>query len=567
MADYQLVVTTPPGQVRIYPITKEQLTIGRATTNDVILYDPGVSRRHARLHRVGDDFEIEDLGSTNGTWLQGRSIERASLLVGQTVRLGNSTLRLQPTPSTPPSDETTPQDVNELTTLLNASAMEMELPDLSQPRLVIHTRWRTWEVFLKSEALTIGRQSTCHVCLQDSSVSRQHARIIREGDKFVLEDLDSHNGTWVNDQRIERHVLQPGDSFRIGNATLVFNAPLADTDVTVQFTQAFALPRGARRPVIFIPGFMGSELWLGNERIWPNVKAMFTQPELYQLPSKAPIEARNLVSQIVIVPRLIKVERYSVLGDFLCEELGYERGKNLLEFAWDWRQDLLLVSRQLGEQIEHWRDQSEEARAPITIIAHSLGCLIARYYVERLGGHSIVNRLILIGGTHYGIPKALQIFSAFGKQSPLYGIAEPFQRALASAPAVYALLPRYPAVFTSDSKPIDLYRDERWCPEQYRLLLRNALAFHQELDVRSKIPTICIFGYGLPTITGAILENPSGEGFWERIHFKVEPQGDDTVPEVSAYLPYAEIHPVHQHHPALYADSDVKARLRLELMR
>jgi pSer/pThr/pTyr-binding forkhead associated (FHA) protein len=565
MAEIQLVVTTPPGQVRIYPVTQEQLTIGRASTSDVILYDPGVSRQHARLHRVTDGFEIEDLESTNGTWLQGQSIKRAPFPIGQTVRVANSTLRLQPTPEIV-STETNPQDVNDLTTFLASSAMEMELPDLSQPRLVVHTRWRTWEVVL-AEATTIGRQNTCQVFLQDSSVSRQHARITRENDSFVLTDLNSHNGTWLNEQRIERHTLRAGDSFRIGETTFVFNAPLADTDLTVQYNQSFALVRGARRPVVFIPGFMGSELWLDNERIWPNVKTMFTQPELYQFPSKAPVEARHLVSQIVVIPRLIKIERYSALGDFLCEDLGYEREKNLLEFPWDWRLDLYVAAQKLGEQIERWRDQSAEARAPITLIAHSVGCLIARYYVEKLGGQSIVDRMILIGGTHRGMPKALQVFSAFGKQSPLYGIAEPFQRALASAPSVYMLLPTYPAVFSPEGKPIDLYRDESWCPGQYRLLLRNALAFHQELSARSKTSTICIFGYGMPTITGAVLENPSPDGFWERIHLKMTEQGDDTIPEVSARMPNSEIHPVHQHHASLYADNDVKMRLKLELMR
>jgi pSer/pThr/pTyr-binding forkhead associated (FHA) protein len=566
MAEIQLVVTTPPGQVRVYSVNKDQLTIGRALTSDIVLYDPGVSRQHARLHRVADGFEIEDLGSTNGTGLQGHSIERAPLAIGQTVRLANSTLRLQQAPTTVP-DETNPQDVNELTTFLSSAAMEMELPDLSLPRLVVHTRWRTWEITLTDEVTTIGRQSNCQVFLQDSSVSRQHARIVRERDAFVLIDLDSHNGTWVNDQRIERYTLRPGDSFKVGGATFVFNAPLADTDLTVQFNQTFALTRGARRPVVFIPGFMGSELWIGNERIWPNVKAMFTQPELYQFPSQAPVEARQLVSQIVVIPRLIKVERYSALGDFLCEELGYERDKNLLEFAWDWRQDLYVAAQRLGEHIERWRDQSEDARAPLTLIAHSIGCLIARYYVEKLGGQSIVSRMILIGGTHRGMPKALQVFSAFGKQSPLYGIAEPFQRALATAPSVYMLLPTYPAVFNSDGQPLDLFRDESWCPEQYRLYLRNALAFHQELSPRPKTSTICIFGYGMPTITSATLENPSPDGFWERIQFKVTEQGDDTVPEVSARLPQTEIHPIHQHHASLYADNDVKVRLKLELLR
>jgi len=564
MPEIQLVVTAPSGQVHIYNITKEQLTMGRSSTNDIVLYDQGVSRQHARLCRVQDGFEVEDLGSTNGTWVKGESIERAPVQMGQPIRIANTILRLQegalPTP-----EETNPQTVDELTVVLASSAMRMELPDLSKPRLVVHTPWRTWETTLTDEATTIGRQSTCQIFLHDKSVSRQHARITREGDGFVLTDLGSRNGTFMDDQRIERHTLRPGDSFQIGSATFVYNAPLGNEDVTLMLSQSFALQRGLHRPVVFVPGFMGSELWCGSERIWPNVMTLFTHPEKYQMPSKDPVEARRLVSEIVVIPRFIKIERYSVLGDFLCEDLGYERGKDLLEFPWDWRLDPRVAAQQLAQQIARWREQVEEARMPITLIGHGVGCLVARYYVEKLDGRSVVNRMVMIGGTHGGMPKTLEVFSAFGKQSFIYGIAEPFQRALASAPSVYTVLPSYPSVFDSTGKPIDLYRDESWCPEQYRSHLRNALAFRRDLGTKCSVQTICIFGYGMPTRTRAILENRSPTGGWGHIRFTTENKGDNTVPEESARLPNTEIHPVYQYHGMLYADNDVKMRLKVEL--
>jgi pSer/pThr/pTyr-binding forkhead associated (FHA) protein len=567
MKEIQLVVTTPPRQVRIYPVTKELLTIGRASTCDIVLYDPGVSRGHARLCRVQDGYEIEDVGSTNGVWVQGQVIGRATpLLIGQTARIANSTLRLQEaTPQIP--DDSTLRTLAELTSVLSSSAMEMELPDLSQPRLVIHTQWHTWEITLSAEATLIGRQSNCQVLLNDTSVSRQHARIIREGDNFILVDLDSHNGTWLNEQRIEKHKLRPGDSFKIGNATMVYNAPLGTEDDTLRLAQVYALQRGTRRPIVFVPGFMGSELWRGSERIWPNVKAMFTNPEVYRWPSKDTIEARNLISEIVVIPKFLKIERYGALGDFLCEDLGYVRGKDLLEFPWDWRIDPRVAARQLGKAIMDWRERVKEARAPVTIIAHSLGCVVARYYVEKLNGQTAVNRMILIGGTHNGLPKSLQVFGAFGKQPPLYAIAEPFQHAIASAPSIYTMLPSHTSILDSSRKTIDLYQDESWCPEENRELLRNAAAFHRELKVRSQVPTVSIFGYGIQTTTQVILENRLSNGGWGTIHYNVDDKGDDTVPQDSARLPNTEIHPVRQHHAALYIDNDVKERLKLELLR
>ena len=151
------------------------------------------------------------------------------------------------------------------------------------------------------------------------------------------------------------------------------------------------------------------------------------------------------------------------------------------------------------------------------------------------------------------------------KQPFIYGIAEPFQRAIASAPSVYTMLPTYPSVFDSYKNPIDLYHDENWCPEEYRGHLRNAVAFRRELGTKCRVPAICIFGYGIQTPTRATLENRNSTGGWDQIRFMLEDKGDSTVPEESAYLPSAEIHPVHQHHAALYMDNDVKMRLKMEL--
>ena len=103
---------------------------------------------------------------------------------------------------------------------------------------------------------------------------------------------------------------------------------------------------------------------------------------------------------MVVVPNLISFDQYNLLGNYLVEELGYERGNNFIEFAYDWRQDVRQSARELARFIEGWKVDS-----PITIIAHSLGTLVSRYYVEKLGGKKKVGRLMLIGGPHQGVPK------------------------------------------------------------------------------------------------------------------------------------------------------------------
>ena len=70
----------------------------------------------------------------------------------------------------------------------------------------------------------LGRIEEGAVFVEDASVSRRHARIVVEGKRATLEDLDSRNGTWLGSKRLsEPAPLQDGDSFRLGSALLVFH--------------------------------------------------------------------------------------------------------------------------------------------------------------------------------------------------------------------------------------------------------------------------------------------------------------------------------------------------------
>jgi len=68
-------------------------TIGRSQENDIVISDPNVSRRHARLSRADNGFIVEDLGSTNGTLLDGAPIDRERIESGDELTFGQSTAR------------------------------------------------------------------------------------------------------------------------------------------------------------------------------------------------------------------------------------------------------------------------------------------------------------------------------------------------------------------------------------------------------------------------------------------------------------------------------------------
>ena len=72
------------------------------------------------------------------------------------------------------------------------------------------------------ESITIGRSSICDLAINDKTVSRQHSKIISDGNRTVIYDLDSKHGTHINGIKKKSSRLKDGDSVRIGNSYLVY---------------------------------------------------------------------------------------------------------------------------------------------------------------------------------------------------------------------------------------------------------------------------------------------------------------------------------------------------------
>ncbi len=75
---------------------------------------------------------------------------------------------------------------------------------------------------ISDDSLVIGRETAANLCIADASVSRRHSKIEKEEDRFVITDLESLNGTFVNDLPVKSRVLQHGDRLRIGDSQFVF---------------------------------------------------------------------------------------------------------------------------------------------------------------------------------------------------------------------------------------------------------------------------------------------------------------------------------------------------------
>jgi hypothetical protein len=105
--------------------------------------------------------------------------------------------------------------------------------------------WRTalgLQVFPIMQRATIGRSDSCDITLDDTFASRIHC-VVKAGEhQWHLIDLNSRNGTWRNDKRIDTSYLSIGDLIRVGNTHLVYVEPFQDPNLLAEIR--YDLPEG-----------------------------------------------------------------------------------------------------------------------------------------------------------------------------------------------------------------------------------------------------------------------------------------------------------------------------------
>jgi pSer/pThr/pTyr-binding forkhead associated (FHA) protein len=186
-----------------FAIDGEEVSVGRTAENALHLSDPEVSRRHARFLRNGDTVTLEDLGSSNGTFVNGTQITGEAVLQdGDRLAFAGVTATFHAGAQQQPEPTAEPRP------MLPLAALEgMGLPP----------------VLLEAEETSLGRAIDNDMVLEDAAVSAHHAVIRRRGQDFLLADLGSSNGTHLNGEQITGSpVLRPGDEIRIGDTVVFF---------------------------------------------------------------------------------------------------------------------------------------------------------------------------------------------------------------------------------------------------------------------------------------------------------------------------------------------------------
>lgn len=228
--------------------------------------------------------------------------------------------------------------------------------------------------------------------------------------------------------------------------------------------------------VILIPGIMGSVLQRNGRDLWAlsgqalselllSAGTAVNNLELHEEDLSRDmlsdqIVATRLIDKLHNIPGLIKGAGYATIQQLLCASFDLTPGdihhpqpqQNFFPFPYDWRRDIRVASRQLQAfataQLPAWQEYSGAQQAGLVLIAHSMGGLVARHYIELLGGADRLEVLYTLGTPHRGALNALDVISngmALHNGSLMLPLRD-LTRVLRSFSSIYQLLPIYPVI-------------------------------------------------------------------------------------------------------------------------
>lgn len=210
------------------------LSIGRLPDNDIIIDNDAVSGKHAKIISKDDEYYIEDLKSTNGTFLNNKRVYSRKLTYEDTITIGKHELVFEMAEDS----ENKPADSPKLSTGMASRDKTSALDTMDYQKIKaknIYGSNRATLLILKFKGkqlrkyilkhdkhLMIGRLSDNDIVIENEAVSGKHAKIISKDDEYYIDDLNSTNGTFVNKKKITSHMLKDEDIITIGKHELIF---------------------------------------------------------------------------------------------------------------------------------------------------------------------------------------------------------------------------------------------------------------------------------------------------------------------------------------------------------
>ncbi len=229
----KLIVVEGPSTGSEFDLTQTKTSLGRVEGVDIVLSANSVSRKHAQIILEGTQYYLEDLGSSNGTYLNGQRLtSRQMLKNGDRISLGQSvTLQFE----APPAEDATAiydpelEEAYPATAVADSPATTIEPPQPAapppasapQPRLVVTIGTGVPQTYeLNQDKITLGRSPDKDIVLNSNIVSRSHATLRKIPGGYRLEvNPKAGNPVTLNGQPLTgAYTLNNGDELIIGQA-------------------------------------------------------------------------------------------------------------------------------------------------------------------------------------------------------------------------------------------------------------------------------------------------------------------------------------------------------------
>jgi hypothetical protein len=257
--------------------------------------------------------------------------------------------------------------------------------------------------------------------------------------------------------------------------------------------------------VVVLPGIMGSVLQKDGRDVWAlsgsalvnglktlgnSVAGLMLSDDSAQAETLDDgIVAARIFPDTHLLPGLWKIDGYSDLTQAIANEFDIRPGRNYFEFPYDWRRDNRAAAHRLArlapQWLSAWRQQSGNASAKLILIAHSMGGLVSRYFLEVLGGWRDARMLITFGTPYRGSLNALDALSNGTKKNlgpltlvDLSGLVRSFT-------STYQLLPVYPCYDAGEGR-LERVGEATDIPNVDAARAKAALDFHNEIRLATE---------------------------------------------------------------------------------
>lgn len=189
-------------------------TIGQGAVNDIVIDKDDVNGFHADVQVDGDNVSITDINTSSGTFVNGDRISGpTNLRAGDVITIGGVDLEVV-------ADD--PAGGGKTLVLSGTALIDVGSNSWS---LMADTGPEKGQVIPVVERIEIGRALDCDISILEPGLSRKHAELEPSGDKLIIRDLGSVNGTWVNAEKIDEVELKDGDQLQFDKVRFIVTAP------------------------------------------------------------------------------------------------------------------------------------------------------------------------------------------------------------------------------------------------------------------------------------------------------------------------------------------------------